>query len=337
MPIYKQESSQYWYIDIIGPSGERIRRSSRTANKEEAQELHDRLKSDLWRVRQLGDRQKHTFEEAALRWLQENSHKRSLENDKLFLRHFVPIFRGQYLNEIKRDAILTSVSKLHVSNATKNRHLALIRAILRKAEREWDWLEKAPAIKLLPEPKRRVRWITPEQAATLLRELPEHQRAVVTFALATGLRQSNVLNLRWLDIDLPRRVAWVHHDESKTGKAMTVPINDTAVAILREQFGRQPEFVFTYRGKNIAEANTKAWRAALIRAGISDFRWHDLRHCWASWLVQGGTPLIALQEMGGWSSEQMVKRYAHLSADHLLGHSKLLDDKLLSYPQKTRG
>lgn len=61
-------------------------------------------------------------------------------------------------------------------------------------------------------------------------------------------------------------------------------------------------------------------------AGISDFRWHDLRHTWASWLVQAGVPLAALQEMGGWESIEMVRRYAHLSAEHLQSHAALLDE-----------
>ena len=58
-------------------------------------------------------------------------------------------------------------------------------------------------------------------------------------------------------------------------------------------------------------------RSALERAGIEDFRWHDLRHTWASWHVQNGTPLFALQELGGWETEKMVRRYAHLAAEHL--------------------
>jgi integrase len=59
--------------------------------------------------------------------------------------------------------------------------------------------------------------------------------------------------------------------------------------------------------------NTKAWRNALKRAGVTDCRWHDLRHTWASWLIQNGTPLFDLQEMGGWKSAAMVRRYAHLA------------------------
>ena len=75
--------------------------------------------------------------------------------------------------------------------------------------------------------------------------------------------------------------------------------------------------VFTYRGKPITQVNTKAWGAALERAGIEDFRWHDLRHTWASWNVQAGTPLHALQELGGWETAEMVRRYAHFSSEHL--------------------
>jgi integrase len=75
--------------------------------------------------------------------------------------------------------------------------------------------------------------------------------------------------------------------------------------------------VFSYKGKRITQVNTKAWHKALERAGIKDFRWHDLRHTWASWHVQSGTPLHVLQELGGWESPEMVRRYAHLSSEHL--------------------
>jgi integrase len=75
--------------------------------------------------------------------------------------------------------------------------------------------------------------------------------------------------------------------------------------------------VFSYKGKPIAKANTKAWHNALARAGIENFRWHDLRHTWASWHVQNGTPLQVLKELGGWKDLTMVLRYAHLSGEHL--------------------
>ena len=74
----------------------------------------------------------------------------------------------------------------------------------------------------------------------------------------------------------------------------------------------------------VVQLSTKAWYAALERAGIEDFRWHDLRHTWASWHVQNGTPLFALQELGGWESPEMVRRYAHLAADHLAPYAERL-------------
>ena len=63
--------------------------------------------------------------------------------------------------------------------------------------------------------------------------------------------------------------------------------------------------------------NNTAWKGALKRAGIENFRWHDLRHTWASWHVQAGTPLYELQQLGGWECAEMVKRYAHLAPEHL--------------------
>jgi integrase len=137
------------------------------------------------------------------------------------------------------------------------------------------------------------------------------------FTLATGLRESNVLQLEWQQIDMHRRVAWIHPDQAKAAKAIGVPLNDEAVAVLRAQIGKHHKKVFTYEGKEVAKAGTLAWRKALKRAGIDNFRWHDLRHTWASWHVQNGTPLHILKELGGWSSYEMVQRYAHLAPEHL--------------------
>ncbi len=115
------------------------------------------------------------------------------------------------------------------------------------------------------------------------------------------------------DIEL----AWVHPDEAKARKAIPVPLNGQAMAILQKQIGKHRDVVFTFKGEPIEQPSTAAWYRALKRAGIANFRWHDLRHTWASWHVQSGTPLHVLQELGGWSSYSMVQRYAHLAADHL--------------------
>ena len=131
------------------------------------------------------------------------------------------------------------------------------------------------------------------------------------------MRQANVLRLQWPEIDLARRTAWVHADQAKGGEAIGVPLNDEAMAVLQEEKGKHPERVFTFKGRPLGQVNTRSWRNALQRAGIKNFRWHDLRHVWATWHVMAGTTIAELQELGAWKSELMVKRYAHFAPEQL--------------------
>ena len=175
---------------------------------------------------------------------------------------------------------------------------------------------------MLPEPKHRIRWLTRDEADQLMAELPPHLAAMVRFSLETGLRRTNVTMLEWSQVDMERRTAWIHPDQAKARKAIPVPLTATALFVLRQQQGKHPQYVFTYRGHPVKQPNNWAWRKALERAGIKNFRWHDQRHTWASWHVQAGTPLYVLQELGGWSSAEMVRRYAHLSSEHLAEHAE---------------
>lgn len=94
--------------------------------------------------------------------------------------------------------------------------------------------------------------------------------------------------------------------------------------VLRRRKGDDSTHVFVYRRRPIRCANTKAWRDALQKIGVRDFRWHDLRHTWASWHAQNGTPIYVLQELGAWQTEAMVKRYAHLAPSHYAGHAEVV-------------
>jgi len=123
--------------------------------------------------------------------------------------------------------------------------------------------------------------------------------------------------LKWKQVSLDKKHVLIHADESKSKRAIPVPLNRQALAILKAQIGKNSMYVFTYQGQPVTRCNNHAWRKALIRAEITDFRWHDLRHTWASWHVQNGTPLHELQQLGGWANYEMVLRYAHLSSEHL--------------------
>ena len=323
MSLYKRSS--IWWVRCTTPSGKRVRRSTGTADKRQAQEFHDRLKAELWKVQKLGEKPRRQWEEAVVRWLKEKAHKASIADDKMHLRWLDQHLRGKELAAITRDVIdqVTDARLAEdVCNGTVNRLLQVLRAVLRKAEREWGWIERAPYVRLLPEPKRRVRWLTREEADRLLAELPEHLEAMARFSLATGLRQRNVADLEWSQVDLGRRSAWIHPDQAKARRAIAVPLNAEAMLVLRRQEGKHPRCVFVYRGRPIRQVNTKAWKAALKRAGIENFRWHDLRHTWASWHIQAGTPMNVLQELGGWETVEMVRKYAHLGCDHLAEHAE---------------
>jgi integrase len=255
-----------------------------------------------------------------VRYLEETSHKVSIADDKAHLRWLNSHLADAELEAINREWVerIAAARKAEgVTNATVNRTLEVLRAILRKASQEWDWLARVPRIRMLPEPKRRVRWLTRDQAQRLVAVLPPHLAAMVRFSLETGLRRANVTGLMWEQVDIDRRTLWVAADQTKNRQALGVPLSDDAIAVLRAQQGKHERHVFSFRGKPVRQVNTKAWRKALRSAGIENFRWHDLRHTWASWHVQAGTPLHALQELGGWQSAEMVRKYAHLSTDHL--------------------
>jgi integrase len=141
-------------------------------------------------------------------------------------------------------------------------------------------------------------------------------KPIVRFALATGCRAGEIYGLEWDRVDLTRRVAWLDHGATKSGEGRGIPLNADAVAALQSTLGQHPRWCFTFAGRRIHKSST-AWDRARQRAGIDNFRFHDLRHTWASWHVQSGTSLPELMELGGWKSYEMVLRYAHLAPDKL--------------------
>lgn len=329
MSLYKREGSEYWWASYTDGSGKRVRESTGTSDRRKAQEYHDRVKARGWDAKLSGNA-KHTWEEAATRWLEEMSHKATIHEDAAKIVWLTKHLSRMDLDEIRTSVVkrVAEIKRSESSGATANRYTALLLAILNKAWKEWEWIDSAPSVKRFAEAKRRIRYLNEEEAVRLLQELPDHQRDAVTFALATGLRQGNVKRLEWADVNLEKKICIVHPDQAKAGKAIGIPLNDMAVNVLRKQLGKHNKYVFTYRGSPMANLNTRAWTKGLEAAGISDFRWHDLRHTWASWLIQGDVPAFVVQELGGWSSSAMVRRYAALAPQHMAPHAAVIDRKL---------
>lgn len=268
-----------------------------------------------------GSKPRITWHQAELRWLQEMSHKKSIIHDIRKFEWLQNHLGKMYLDEIDK-IVIQNIAEIKEKEGNKpstvNRTLALIRSVLSRACKNWEWLDTVPRIELRKEGNFINRWLTHEEAIRLIKNLPTHLSQMVRFSLSTGLRAKNVSDLKWQDVDMFRAHMVVHPDKNKTKKFLGVPLNSDAIQVLKEVSGNHPEYVFTYKGIPIQQVNTKAWRKALKRADIKNFRWHDLRHTWASWHVQSGTSLQELCELGGWGSMAMVLRYAHLSGKQLI-------------------
>ena len=187
MSLKRRGKEGTWWVRFTAPSGKRICQSAKTTDRRQAEEYEARLKTQLWRVHQLGDKPRYTWEQAVVRWLHEQRDKTTVQSDVYNLRLLDRHMRGLHLDEISRpliDSITESRIKDGVTNATVNRMLQVLRALLRRAHRDWEWVDRIPAVRLLRENNRRVRWLTHEEAARLLSELQPHMRVIAAFSLA---------------------------------------------------------------------------------------------------------------------------------------------------------
>jgi len=252
------------------------------------------------------------------RWLDEHDDKRSIHSDETIIKWFLAYMRDTKLTDIDGDVIATlRATKLaESSRATVNRHMAWLRSALRAARDQWGWIDQFPKIPMyretLPEP----RWITKKQFTSLHAALPDYLARCAAFAVATGLRSGPIRAMQWDQVDMRKRLLLVRISQAKNAKALRVPLGKSAMTVLRacRKVQKGSAFVFTKDGAPVPrEMVNRAWRRATKKANLEDLRFHDLRHTWASWHVQNGTPLHVLQILGGWSSIDMVQRYAHLA------------------------
>lgn len=325
MPIRKGKNG-IWQIDITTPSGQRIRRSSGTAEKKLAQEYHDKIKHEAWQVEKLGKRQERTVEQALIRFLEEAENQKDISTKISHAEYWQACLGNRLLSSLTSDDIYNNLpthitkSGKKLSPSTQNRYRTSIMRALNLAKQA-GWVDSIPYVSKNSEPKKRVRWITQEEASRLLACLSiDWMKDVCAFALLTGARMTEILTMTWSKIDFTRKIAIVTSDIAKSGRARPLPLNDEAIRLLRRRERlKVGEYIFHRgKGKFISEIDREIFKAALEKAGITDFRFHDLRHTWASWHVQSGTPLLVLKELGGWETIEMVQKYAHLNAGHLL-------------------
>jgi integrase len=339
-PLQQRGKGKTWWVRFTAPDGREIYRSARTRNRREAQEYLDQLRAQLWRTRMLGEAPPALWQEAVADWAEAHAGKKSIGKDRANLRWLDPHLAGTPLAEITADRVreiakaraaepadkrrrtradAPPIADKPTSAATVNRMLALLRSILRHAHKAGKLPGGVPPFELAPEPKAEPVPLSRDQVRTLLGEIPAHLRAPLALALATGLREQNVLRLEWARVDLERRVLWISNTATKNKRTLAIALSPDAAAILEQQRGRHAQWVFPSPrgGAPLVRASNTGWYAARDRAGVQA-RWHDLRHTWASWQAMAGASLRDLMELGGWTSQAMALRYTHLNADHLL-------------------
>lgn len=334
MSLYRHPNSGYWWVRFT-ISGREVRQSARTKDRAAAEEYEHALRQRYWRASQLGE-ESHSWKEAAERWLRERAGKRSIDRDERIFAIYRPL-DSQALDQLTADTLadIRALREKEVSAATVNREFALIRAVLAKAAKEWRWMRQAPAVPMTALEERDPRWLTRAQFQQLVKLLPKHTADMARFAVATGLRRGNITGLTWDNVDLKGRVVQINASQAKGKRGIAVPLNDEAVAVLKRLKGKHETHVFVFRGKPVYQVATRKWREAVKAIGQNGLRFHDLRHTWASWQAQSGTPAYAIRELGGWATEAMVRRYSHLSAGDLAAYAaRTLVKK--ARPQRTK-
>ncbi|HVV94826.1 MAG TPA: site-specific integrase [Hyphomicrobiales bacterium] len=302
--------------------GIRVDESTRTGDRRAAEEIRAKREAELLEQSIHGKRATATFAHAAASYLENGG-------DGRFLAPVIRHFGTTPLARIDQDALDAGAKKLYpnAGPATRNRHFFTpASAVLHHAARR-GWCPK-PTIERPAQPPGRIRFITPAEADKLIAASAAHLRPLVIFLLYTGARIGEALWLDWRNVDLDR--AHVQFLKTKNGEPRGVPLHPRVVAALKGMKGREGA-VFRRPDGAPYERSLDAWgadktagwrirtafRGAVRRASLSDFRPHDCRHTWATWHYQVNRDLGALQRLGGWKTMSMVMRYAHTNVAEL--------------------
>ena len=272
------------------------------------------------------------FEEMAKTYLEAYSkpNKRSFRRDEVIIKNLLPYFGGKYLYEIASLDIENCKRKRKelVATATVNRELACLKHIFNKAI-EWGKARENPVIKVkfFRVENRRTRYLEKEEIKRLVFVCSEPLKSIVTIALNTGMRKGEILNLKWRDVDFSQRIIYLL--ETKSGEKREVPINEISYNTLLEirKHPNSPYIFYKQDGKTYKSIRT-IFDKALRKAEIDNFRFHDLRHTFASQLVMAGVDLKTVQELLGHKSFEMTLRYSHLSPDHRKRAVEVLDTQM---------
>ncbi len=284
----------------------------------------------------IAEGKKHTFNELVNRYLKEILPLKIQKKKKQPIYQFhwwkeqlgsytladiTPSLIYEYKNKLSSEITRTNALR---TPATIKRYLAALSHMFTIAVKEWQWLDSNPVLKVTKpiEPRGRVRFLSDNERMRLLEACKqstyEPLYLIVVLCLSTGARKMEIIGLNWDDVDLNREVITLH--ETKNGDRRLLPITGHALELLRNYAKLRrldTNLVFPSKAKPKQSIDIRChWEAAIKKADIEDFRFHDLRHSAASYLAMNGATIAEIAEVLGHKTLQMVKRYSHLSEAH---------------------
>jgi integrase len=327
---------QTWWMRFTY-KGKQIRKSTETDDKKLAERIYHKLLGEIaegkWFERLAGEEK--TFREMMEKYMKEYSipKKASSDRDKRSLLHLLP-FMGDYTVTGVSSSLISRYKVMRreeeAAPATINRELALMKHAFNVAIKEWEWIKENPVAKISMEKEdnKRDRWLTDEEEDKLLKVCPEWLKELVVFALNTGMRLGEILSLSWEGVDLFRKTVSVF--KSKNKERRTIPVNATVFELLKAKTkvrSIKTNLVFhsdDHSRRDVSNVG-KSFKIRIEKVGIENFRFHDLRHTFATRLVQSRKDLYEVQRLLGHKTSVMTQRYAHHNPESLRGAVEILD------------
>lgn len=338
MGLYRRE--RVWWMRFTY-RGKQIRASTQTEDKELAQRIFFKVLGEVAEGRffEKPAGQNKTFREMMKKYMDEHSKpkKASSERDRSSLTHLLPFFGDYTLSEVTPKLVneyKTARRNEGASPCTINRESALMKHAFNLAIKEWEWVKDNPVTKVSmeKEPSSRDRWLSYEEEERLLSVCPQWLKELIVFSIETGCRRGEMLSLQWRNVDLFKKVVTIFG--SKTGEKRTIPLTQRAFEVLKEGErlrmkvrSMTTDLVFTHPIGQKVNIHTlrSAFEDALKKAKVEGFRWHDLRHSYASRLAQAGTDPYSIQRLMGHRTFSTTQRYAHHCVESLRRAVESLD------------
>jgi len=334
MGLFKR--GKVWWMSF-SCNGQHYRQSTETENDKLAKRIYDKVKGQVaegkWFERLPGEDK--TFREMMEKYLDEYASKKtSAKSFNGYAKKPISLLGDYALLDITPKVINQYKTKRRnerLGPASINRELATMKKAFNLAIREWEWVKDNPVSKVSMEEENnaRDRWLSEEEEMRLMEVCPAWLRELVVFALNTGMRIGEIISLEWRGVDLFRKTVTVF--KSKNKELRTIPVNQTAFEILKNRSKVKSISGLVFHSpshtKLLVPSIDHAFKKALRRVGVEDFRFHDLRHTFATRLVQSGKDLYKVQRLLGHKSPVMSQRYAHHYPESLRDAVEVLDKR----------